>query len=160
MPLVRGHYPQLNATQVGLGFPGNSNQADVPIRSNIELPWQGGVMTDSGAVLTTQVMTVVPVPVEVGHGDAGFDGAERELAETVAPHARIVVDVGNREAGLGWRELMEELSVRSRRRPGGEGPLLDDGGGSGGGGSERYRQEHREETGRHAVMEFSPCRHW
>ena len=64
--LVGGKYPQLNAAQVQLGLPSATAQTNIPVRSNTEFPFASGTWADTAAALTTQVMTAVPVPVEVG----------------------------------------------------------------------------------------------
>lgn len=64
MPLVRGRYPVTNPVYNYLGRPSNVTQNDLALRSNAEVFGLGGMI--DGAALTTQVMTVVAVPVQVG----------------------------------------------------------------------------------------------
>jgi len=63
--LVGGRYPQQNALQSILGLPGNASNAIIPVRSNLEYTGLQG-LADTAAELVTAVMTVVPVPVDIG----------------------------------------------------------------------------------------------
>jgi hypothetical protein len=65
MPLVRGRYPLTSALYSILGQQATSNQSDLPMRSNLEYTGINGLV-DTAASLVTQVMTVVPVPVDPG----------------------------------------------------------------------------------------------
>jgi len=65
MPLVRGRYPLTNSLYSILGQQANSAQGDMPVRSNLEYTGINGLV-DTAASLVTQVMTVVPVPVDPG----------------------------------------------------------------------------------------------
>ena len=63
--LAGGKYPQSAAISNLLGSPSNSQVTGQPIRSNLE--WLGvNGLADTAASLVTQVMTVVPVPVDSG----------------------------------------------------------------------------------------------
>jgi hypothetical protein len=63
--LVSGRYPQLAALNSILGLPSNVVNPAVPARTNLEYTGING-LADTTASLVTQVMTVVPVPVDVG----------------------------------------------------------------------------------------------
>lgn len=63
--LVRGRYPLTSSLYSILGQQSQVNQSDVPVRSNLEYLGINGLV-DTAASLVTQVMTVVPVPVDYG----------------------------------------------------------------------------------------------
>lgn len=64
--LVSSHYPLSHALQALLGLGGQKAQNNLPVRSNWEFPVFSGAVADTSASLATGVMTVVPVPVDVG----------------------------------------------------------------------------------------------
>lgn len=64
--LVSGHYPQSAALQALTGQAGGALQSNLPVRSNLEWPVFSGALADTAAALTTQVMTAVAIPVDVG----------------------------------------------------------------------------------------------
>lgn len=63
--LVRGRYHTTNPIYALTGGASNVIQPNLTPRSNLEFQL-GGTISDQAAALTTAVMTVVPVPVEVG----------------------------------------------------------------------------------------------
>lgn len=65
--LVSSQYP-LNGPglQALLGKGGQKAQANLPVRSNLEIPTFSGALADTAASLVSGVMTVVPVPVDIG----------------------------------------------------------------------------------------------
>lgn len=65
MPLIRGRYPVQSSLNSILGQAGQVAQSDLPVRSNLEYLGISG-LADTAASLVTQVMTVVPVPVDPG----------------------------------------------------------------------------------------------
>jgi hypothetical protein len=65
-PLVRAHYPLQAVDQSILGLPGNATEGNAPVYSNWQTAPFGGPLADTAASLVTQVMTVVPCPVDVG----------------------------------------------------------------------------------------------
>lgn len=67
--LTSGHYPQMASLQALVGNVGNVAQANVPVRSNLELMgvFAGPLVDTAGAsVAASGVMAAVPVPVDVG----------------------------------------------------------------------------------------------
>jgi len=66
MPLIKGHYGLQSATQSILGLPGNALEGNAPVFTNALSPSFAGTLTDTAASLVTQVMTVVPCPVDPG----------------------------------------------------------------------------------------------
>ena len=66
--LVGGHYPQNAALQSFLGAGFSVEQANLPIRSNLEWPVYSGPIVDTASLAgaTTGVAIAVPVPVDVG----------------------------------------------------------------------------------------------
>lgn len=64
--LVSGHYPLNQALQALLGAGGQAAQGNLPIRSNLEFPVYSGPMADTAGALSSGVMTVIPVPVDIG----------------------------------------------------------------------------------------------
>ena len=66
--LVGGKYPQTQALQSLLGWTFNTQQGNVPIRSNLEWPIYSGALVDTASLggTTTGVMVAVPVPVDQG----------------------------------------------------------------------------------------------
>ena len=66
--LVGGKYPQTQALQSLLGWTFNTQQGNVPIRSNLEWPVYSGALVDTASLggTTTGVMVAVPVPVDQG----------------------------------------------------------------------------------------------
>ena len=93
MPLVRGRYPLTNSLYSILGQQANSALGDTPVRTNLEYLGINGLV-DTAASLVTQIMTVVPVPVDPGTipsglhlarlsgdaADAGFYGCSSKSA--------------------------------------------------------------------------------
>lgn len=65
--LVSSGYP-LNGPglQALLGKGGQKAQTNLPVRSNLEIPVYSGALVDTAASLVSGVMTVVPVPVDIG----------------------------------------------------------------------------------------------
>lgn len=63
--LASGKFPQRNPLWSILGQPANVAQSNIPARSNAEYLGING-LADTTASLVTQVMTVVPVPIDSG----------------------------------------------------------------------------------------------
>jgi hypothetical protein len=68
MPLTHGRYPIFSPVQALCGQTAQSETANTPIRSNLELPIYSGALADTASLggTTTGVMIAVPVPVDVG----------------------------------------------------------------------------------------------
>jgi len=66
--LVGGKYPQNSALQSFLGATFNTEQGNVPIRTNLEWPVYSGALVDTASMggATTGIMVAVPIPVDVG----------------------------------------------------------------------------------------------
>lgn len=64
--LVSARFGQLNPWWNLMGQPVNATQADIPARSNLEYLGIGSGSVDTAAALTTDTMTIVPVPVDAG----------------------------------------------------------------------------------------------
>jgi hypothetical protein len=101
-----------DAARAVLGAVDARRRRDVDELEGRRLPVEG-----AGAVAGDDEDVQVPVPLEVGDGDAGLDRAERQLAEAVAPHARVVVEVLRRHARvLGGHDLEELFPGGAGRR--------------------------------------------
>jgi hypothetical protein len=66
--LVSGNFPLSNSLQSLFGRAGQSAQANLPIRTNIEWPVYSGALVDTASLAgaTTGVAIAVPVPVDIG----------------------------------------------------------------------------------------------
>ena len=68
MPITKGHFPQNAALQAFFGNGGQTAQANLPVRTNLEWPIYSGALVDTASLggTTTGVYVAVPVPVDVG----------------------------------------------------------------------------------------------
>ena len=66
--LVSSYYPLSQSLRGFLGAQGQSAQANLPVRSNLEWPVYSGALVDTASLggTTTGVFVAVPVPVDVG----------------------------------------------------------------------------------------------
>ena len=140
--LVDVHHGGADFGRGGIGTVDSGGGSDVH-----ELERSGLPVERAGTILGDDKNVGPTVAIEVGHGDTRLDGAEGELAEPVAPHARIIVDVGDGQTRLGRRQLVKAFAVRGWGMPRRQRPLLDDGGGSRGGNGRGYGQNKRKDDG-------------